>query len=227
MHAIVCALFAFFSHCVTWHIHVHCVHMNVMSPHVHCAHRVGGIGTCLCPLPACPYMQWHVGHRQGIGRVRIQYASHTWRRCPRFLGQGRLGRSTHPPSSPVQNGVLCPFLNAPNVDKPTALALAIAGVAHMGAAALPLLLRWTSMNTGWDPMTRASEGVSLHRRPHAGWEADTPLHEASSGALREGTPLWASPKTLRSRARMAARKAAGLLPAAVTDSDESVDTHRE
>jgi hypothetical protein len=163
MHAIVCALFAFFSHCVTWHIHVHCVHMNVMSPHVHCAHRVGGIGTCLCPLPACPYMQWHVGHRQGIGRVRIQYASHTWRRCPRFLGQGRLGRSTHPPSSPVQNGVLCPFLNAPNVDKPTALALAIAGVAHMGAAALPLLLRWTSMNTGWDPMTRASEGVSLHR----------------------------------------------------------------
>lgn len=52
----------------------------------------------------------------------------------------------------------------------------------------------------------------------AGWATDTPLHVAHRSSPEGRTLYWASPKTLRSRARMAARKAAGLLPAAVTDS---------
>lgn len=63
--------------------------------------------------------------------------------------------------------------------------------------------------------------LSQEERLDKGWSADTPLLLDSEGALREGTPLWASPKTLRSRARMAARKAAGLLPAAATGGDSA------
>ena len=56
--------------------------------------------------------------------------------------------------------------------------------------------------------------LTQQERLDRGWEADTPLITVFEEPFREGTPLWASPKTLRSRARMAERKAAGLLPAA-------------
>ena len=60
-----------------------------------------------------------------------------------------------------------------------------------------------------------------------GWLTDTPSHVAHKSSPEGRTLYWASPKTLRSRARMAARKAAGLLPAASTHSDSGDVTDGE
>ena len=131
----------------------------------------------------------HVGHRQGTHPVRIPCVAP----MPKISGQGRLGRSTQPPIHPVQLGMVCPFLNAPNVDKPTALALAIAGVAHMGVAAHLSLLRWISMSTGWATMPVASEGVSptMSASPRAGSQIPPPMWPTSHplrGAPCTGRP---------------------------------------